>query len=439
MTVTLDPVVASVTNGTFTFASGSSFSAGTAATATVTFTVLDPDGNTIAPSATPAFASPLTLTSSDAHVTIAPATWTGPMQTITLTYDGSTAVGTTITATVKAAGSPIGTASTSTAFHYLVSTFAGNGNAGTGNGANLAASFDQPVGLTVDANNDLFVAERGGDDIREISHGTVTTFAGGTGVGTLNGPAATATFDYPIALAFDRAGNLFVADHDNDMIREVSALGIVSTFAGTGVAGSMDGPGATAQFSAPQGTVFDASGNLYIPDLGNNEVRIISPAGIVGTYAGTGAVGSADGPAASATFNAPSGIAIDAAGNIYVSDTSNQKIRKITPAGTVSTLAGTGAVGATNGPGATATFDHPQSIVINAGGDLLVSDQYNQLIRKVTPAGVVSTVAGSGATGAANGLGTSASFNQPTALVSDSNGIIYVADFANNLIRAITP
>ena len=439
VSVTLSPVVTSATSAVYTFSSGSAFSAGTPATATVAFTLLDPDGNTITTPTTPSFSTPLTLTSSDPHVTISPATWTGPSQPVTLTYDGSTAVGSTIITTVKAAGTPIGTAATSTVFHYLVSTFAGTGAGSSMNGAKAAATFNQPVGITVDASGNVFVAERQGDDIREISNGIVTTFSG-TGVfGALDGPAATATYDYPIALAFDHAGNLFVVDHDNDKIRKISA-GIVSTFAGSGAAGAMNGPGATATFSAPQGSVFDASGNLYIPDLMNNEIRMITPAGVVSTYAGTGVQGSMDGAAASATFNQPSGIAIDTAGNLYVSDTYNNKIRKITPAGIVSTLAGSGASSpVTDGAGASATFNHPQSIVVNAGGDLLVSDQYNNLIRKVTAAGIVSTVAGSGAPGSADGLGTAASFNQPTALAADANGIIYVADFINNKIRAITP
>jgi hypothetical protein len=440
VTVTLSPVVSSATSAVFTFSSGSTFSAGTAATATVAFTLLDPDGNTITAAATPSFASPLTLTSSDPHVTVSPATWTGPSQPITLTYDGSTAVGSTITATVKTAGTPIGTATTATAFHYLVSTFAGTGAAGNANGANAAATFNEPVGVTVAASGNVFVAERGNYDVREISNGTVTTFSGTGAIGSLDGPAATAMYDYPIALAFDHSGNLFVADHDNNKVREISTAGMVSTFAGTGAAGAMNGPGATATFSAPQGCVFDASGNLYIPDLMNNEIRVITPAGIVSTYAGTETQGSMDGAAASATFNQPSGIAIDSAGDIYVSDTYNNKIRKITPAGIVSTLAGTGASSpVTDGPGASATFNHPQSIVVDSAGDLLVSDQFNNLIRKVTPTGIVSTVAGSGAAGSADGLGTAASFNQPTALAADANGIIYVADFANNKIRAITP
>ncbi len=437
--VTVNPVVATANAPVFTFASGSAFSAGTPGSATVAFTLLDADGNVINATNTNAFASPLLLSSSDAHVTISPATLTAPSQTVTLTYDGSTAIGSTVTATVKVATTAIGTATTATAFHYVVSTFAGTGAAGTANGASAAATFNGPLGLAVDASNNVFVAELYADDIRKISGGSVTTFSGTGAYGLLNGPALTATYNYPIALAFDGAGNLYVADYNNDVIRRVSTAGIVTTFAGSGVYGSTNGPGTSAAFNVPQGTVFDASGNLYIPDINNNEIRVISPAGVVGTFAGTGFQGATDGPAAMATFNQPSGIAIDPSGNIFVSDTYNNKIRKITPAGVVSTISGTGATGATNGAGNVATFNHPQGIVVDSAGDLLVSDQFNQLIRKVTPTGVTSTIAGTGATGAADGPGASATFNQPTGISVDSNGIIYVADFNNNKIRAITP
>ncbi len=439
VTIAVNPVVASLTSPVFVFSSGSSFTVGTAGTASLTFTALDPDHNSIAPSSTSAFASPVQLVSSDPHVAVSPASWTSPTQPITLTYDGSTAVGTTVTVSAKIASVSIGSATTSTAFAYVVSTFAGTGAAGSTNGTNLSATFNGPVGLTLDTSGNLIVSERSGDDVRKISGGIVSTVSGTGALGSLDGPALTATYNIPNALAFDAVGNLYVADIYNDKIRKLSTAGIVTTYAGTGAPGAMNGAAASATFFQPQGLAIDAGGDLFIADLGNNAIREISAAGIVSTFAGSGAVGSMDGPAATATFNMPSGIAVDSAGTVYVTDTSNHKIRKIA-GGVVSTLAGTGATSpVVNGPGATATFFHPQGIAVDAAGDLLVSDQFNNLIRKITPAGVVSTVAGTGSAGSMDGPGFSATLNQPTGIVVSPSGMIYVADYANNKIRVITP
>ena len=310
VTIAVNPVVASLTTPVLVFSSGAAFTAGIAGTASLTFTALDPDHNTITPSSTSAFASPVQLVSSDPHVIVSPASWTSPAAPITLTYDGSTAVGTTVTVSAKIGSVSIGSVTTSTAFQYVVATFAGTGAASSTNGANLSATFNGPVGLTVDASGNLFVSERAGDDIRKISGGVVSTVSGTGALGSLDGPALTATYNIPNALAFDIAGNLDIADIYNNKIRRLSTAGIVTTFAGTGAAGEMNGAAASATFSGPQGLAIDAGGDVFVADLSNNVIREISASGIVSTLAGSGAVGSMDGPAATATFNMPSGIAV---------------------------------------------------------------------------------------------------------------------------------
>jgi sugar lactone lactonase YvrE len=175
----------------------------------------------------------------------------------------------------------------------------------------------------------------------------------------------------------------------------------------------------------------DASGNVYVADAGDNMVRMITPAALVSTFAGN--------TAGNMVFNNPTGVAADAAGNIFAANYLNNNILKINSAGTVSTLAGTGQPGSNNGPDSSATFYFPNSIAVDAAGNIYVADGVNNLIRKITPGGTVSTLAGSGTAGATDSTGTAASFNGPTGLAVDAGGNVYVADTNNNLIRRITP
>ena len=214
-----------------------------------------------------------------------------------------------------------------------------------------------------------------------------------------------------------------------------SAEVMVSTLAGSDY-GFADGTGAAAQFSNPSGVAVDASGMVYVADQANNRIRKITPAGVVSTLAGS-SYGFANGTGTAAQFADPLSVAVDAAGMVYVADSGNNRIRKITPAGVVSTLAGSG-YGFANGTGTAAQFANPFGVAVDATGTVYVADMYNHRIRKITPAGVVSTLAGSGVDGFANGTGTAAQFAFPRGVAVDAAGTVYVADGNNNRIRKIT-
>jgi streptogramin lyase len=316
---------------------------------------------------------------------------------------------------------------------------AGGGIAGHTNGTGTAATFNHPFGLAVDAAGNVYVADQGNNLIRKIDPQTVvTTFAGMAGIaGSANGVDTLAAFNKPFSVAADALGNVYVADAGNNVIRAITPAGLVSTFAGTGIAGAANGTD-TATFNSPLSVAVDGSGNLYVADYGNNLVRKITPAGLVSTLAGSGATGADNGNGNTATFNLPESVAVDAAGNVYVADNGNNLIRKITPAGTVTTLAGSGGAGNANGTGNAASFNSPFGIAVDAGGNVYVADAGNNLVRKITPAGSVSTFAGSGKKGTGNATGTAASFNTPSGVVVDAAGNVYVADENNNLIRKIT-
>lgn len=327
----------------------------------------------------------------------------------------------------------------------LAGALAGEGSA---DGPGSAARFYQPCAVARDPQGNLLVADSQNHTIRKISpSGIVTTLAGTPAVfGSANGSASAALFNFPAGLAVDPAGNVFVSDRNN-VIRKITTAGVVTPVAGmSGTAGSADGPGSAAQFNNPQALAFDGAGNLYVADTGNMTIRKLAPSGngwSVSTFAGTaGLAGSHDDTGTAARFNGPSGLALDGAGNLYVADTGNEIIRKITPQGAVSTWAGTArSAGTTDGPGLTAKFNGPAGLALDGAGNLYVADAGNQVIRKVTTAGVVvSTWAGmSGMAGSADATGSSARFRGPTGLAADPSGTLFVADFYNNTIRAITP
>jgi sugar lactone lactonase YvrE len=332
----------------------------------------------------------------------------------------------------------------------LVSTLAGQpGIAGSTNGVGPAAQFSGPQGIATDASGNVYVADSFNNQIREISAGgVVTTLAGQTSCGATDGAVSNAEFCRPFGLATDSAGNVYVADSENDTIRRISA-GTVSTLAGTaGQAGSADGTGTAATFSLPSGLTVAASGNIiYVADTGNGTVREVTTGGVVTTLAGTaGVLGYANATGPAAQFRGGQGPAVDSQGNVYLADNNNLTIRRITPAGVVSTFAGVAPqLGDTDGMGQAAQFYAPDGLATDSAGNVYVADTLNCEIRKMTSAGVVTTLAGSPSLcafpqwGNLNGIGSAAEFAWPNGVAVDGSGNVYVADTYNDEIREVTP
>jgi sugar lactone lactonase YvrE len=272
-----------------------------------------------------------------------------------------------------------------------------------------------------------------------LTRASVATLAGSATAGSVDGSGSAASFFHPGGVAVDAAGNVYVADTFNHRIRVVNPAGLVTTLAGAGVQGSADDTGTAAGFSYPRSVAVDASGNVYVADAGNHAIRRVSPAGVVTTFAGSGSSGSADGAGTAASFNCPSGVAADAAGNLYVADSCNQRIRHISPAGVVTTLAGSGSIGAADGTGTVASLAFPRGVAVDSAGIVYVADTSNFKIRRVSPDGVVTTLAGSGSYGPGDGSGSAAGFHLPETVATDPSGNVYVADSSDCMIRAITP
>ena len=321
----------------------------------------------------------------------------------------------------------------------VVSTFAGGVQPGFVDGAGTSARFETGA-LAIDGSDNIYVADHGNSAIRKISpSGNVTTLAGNGTQGYADGAGAAARFTFPAGLAVDGVGNVYVADNGNNAIRKITPAGVVSTLAGGGPHGFADGVGAAARFNAPTGLALDSAGNVYIADTYNYAVRKITPLGVASTFAGDpSAAGFLDGVGASARFNLPNAIAVDGLGNMYVSDMYNSAVRKITPDARVSTLAG-GSLGYANGSGAVARFGYPEGIIVDAAGNVRVADGYgNRAIRAISPAGVVTTIAGQGPVrGQLDGAGTTARFVFPVGIALGGSGNLYIADQGGNAVRKI--
>jgi uncharacterized protein (TIGR03437 family) len=340
---------------------------------------------------------------------------------------------------------------------FNISTVAGNANEGFGgdNGAATGAQLNVPIQVAVDASHNIYIADSINNRIRKVSAGKISTVAGSNtiGYGGDGGPATKATLYDPYGVWIDSAGNLLIADLDNQLVRKVTANGNIGTVAGNtaegaGFAGD-GGPATSAQFYQPFGIVTDAAGNLYITDSGNHRIRKVDTSGNITTIAGTG-VGpgpggfSGDGgPAANASLNKPFGLSLDSAGNLYFADSGNNRIRKVDTNGIITTVAGIGTAGSA-GDGGLATkaqLARPWDVKVDSAGDLFIADYTNSRIRLVTPDGVINTIAGGtgpGYTGdGANA--TAAKLNFPTGIAIDTNGDLYIADSGNNVIRQLTP
>jgi streptogramin lyase len=342
----------------------------------------------------------------------------------------------------------------------VVTTLAGlAGSSGSADGTGSAARFNGPQGVAVDSAGNVYVADSYNDTIRKVTPaGMVTTLAGlADSLGSADGTGSAARFGTPYGVAVDSATNVYVADTYNQTIRKVTPAGGVTTLAGNAsitnqygsvVGGSADGTGSAARFDGPGGVAVDSTGNVYVADSDNNAIRKVTPAGVVTTLAGLASIGNADGTGSAARFYYPGGVAVDSVGNVYVADTYNDTIRKVTPTGVVTTLAGNASItnqfgvvgGSADGTGSNARFNYPQGVAVDSAGNVYVADSYNSTIRKVTPVGVVTTLAGLAvSSGSADGTGSAARFAFPDGVAVDSATNVYVADYNNNTIRKVTP
>ena len=323
-----------------------------------------------------------------------------------------------------------------------VTTLAGS-SSGRQDGQGVAAKFMEPTGVCTDAAGNIYVADSYNHLIRKITPSGLVSTVAGTGVrGRENGPSTEASFDTPFGVMVDQSGSVFVADAGNHQIRKISPEGIVSVYAGSSIgrAGAENGIGGTGRFSLPESMVFDEMGNMYIADTENHSIRKISPGIEVTTFSGyLGVKGDSEGQGSVARYEKPVAIARDPRnGDFYVADYINNKVRRISANGLMTTYAGTGERSSINGPRLTAAFDHPTGLTIDNKGNVYVSDD-NNLIRRISAVtGLVSTIAGDGNQGNNDGFRWKASFYQPIGLAFDLIGNLYVADEHNHRIRKIT-
>lgn len=338
----------------------------------------------------------------------------------------------------------------------IISTIAGDGTAGySGDGGDATlGKQNTPGGVAVDAAGNKYIADYNNNRIRKVSPtGTITTIAG-TGFGSYlaahdGGPATDAWIFAPRGIALDAAGNIYFSDYGNNIIRKISTSGIITTIAG--IPGSIPsyggdgGPAIAAHLGQVWGLTVDAAGNIFLADQLNHRIRKINTSGIISTVAGTGfAVYTGDGvPATSTNLNEPTGVAVDAAGNIYIADNSNNRVRKVNTSGIISTIAGTGLPYGYTGDGGPATAAHmyyPRAIAVDAANNIYICDWNNSAVRKINTMGTISTVAGTGTAGFSGdgGAATAARLDHPSGVaIHPTNGDIFISDDLNNRVRRV--
>jgi sugar lactone lactonase YvrE len=327
-----------------------------------------------------------------------------------------------------------------------ITTVAGSGGWGSGGdgGPAVSAQFSGPRGLAVDQAGDLFIADADNHEIRMVTPSGVISTVAGNGTGGFSGdggPATSAQLDYPVAVAVDPAGNIFIADQHNNRIRMVTSAGVITTVTGSTAGFSGDGgPAGSARISYPGGVAVDRVGNLFIADSGNNRIRMVTTAGVISTVAGNGTVGSSGdgGPANSAQLAVPVDVSIDGSGNLFIADQGNYRIRQVSPAGVISSVAGRPDDG---GSPDSAQFFFPNTVVVDRAGNVFVADTDIHRIRKITPGGIITTVAGNGSAGFSGdgGPATSAQLWYPAAIAVDAAGNLFIADTRNGRIRKVAP
>ena len=328
----------------------------------------------------------------------------------------------------------------------IISTIVGLGNTVV-DGPALTSAVGSTLGLAVDAEGDVYVADGDNDVVRVIIGTNIKTIAGTAGkagFGGDGGTGAAALLNEPVGITLDSSGNLYVADQDNDRIREITAQGNISTVAGASHFGGDNGPATAALLHLPMHAMGDANGNLYVSDGANNRIRKIDGTGNITTIAGTGVCGYTgdNGPAAQATICGPTELALDSIGDIYFADTDNLVVRKISTGGVITTYAGTGTYGDTgdNGQATAATFSYPYGIAIGGNGVVYVADAGANRVRQISPQGVITPFAGTEQFGYAGdgSLATAAKLYYPGELATDASGSVYIADISNHRIRKVT-
>ena len=331
--------------------------------------------------------------------------------------------------------------------NLLVTTIAGSALATPfADGVGLNATFNSPMGIVLDANGRAYVSDGNNYRVRQIvlATGEVSTLAGSGGASSIDGTGTGASFLSPSFVALDGFGNLYVTEYSGNRVRKVVlATQVVTILAGTGSGSFSDGFGVSAAFAGPRGIVFDTSGTAYVADLVNNRIRkIVLSSAAVTTLAGSATASASNGIGTAAGFSNPFNVVLDSSGKLlFVADLKNNLIRQIEIATlNVTTLAGSGAAGAANGVGVAAQFNGPYGLAVDSSGNLFVSENGNHRIRKIDIATrTVTTIAGSGAAAWADGVGTNAAFNRPTGLAMDARGNIFVTDFLNNRVRVMQP
>ena len=327
----------------------------------------------------------------------------------------------------------------------VISTVAGGGSSLGDGGAAVAAQLSRPTGVALDGAGNLYIADTSNHSIRKVDSAGIISTVAGRSIGD-GGAATAAQLFWPTGVALDGADNLYIADWRNQRIRKVDAAGIISTVAGDGTNGSRRGDGGAAvaaQLWNPYGVALDGAGNLYIANRGNHCIYKVDSAGVISTVAGDRRPGSrGDGGAAvAAQLNGPSSVALDGSGNLYIADSDNHRIRKVDAAGVITTVAGDGTNGFRGDGGAAvaAQLNGPFGVTLDGSGNLYIADSFNQRIRKVNSAGVISTVAGSGTAGSRGdgGAAVAAQLNRPFGMALDGSGNLYIADTGNQRIRKV--
>lgn len=311
--------------------------------------------------------------------------------------------------------------------------------AGTGISSTATPNLHTPIGLCFDNSGNLFIVDRNAYKVKKfLTNGTMVDFVGSTsGFNNHASNLSLVKFNLPTDICRDINGNFYIVDKNNNRIRKVSSTNVTTTFAGLSATGFADGNSATAKFDGPVSICIDTNGNLFVVDQNNSAIRKITPAGDVSTFAG-GTNGTSDGNGTNAQFDLPNGICIDKFGNLFVSEFFSHRIRKIAPNGDVTTFAGDyNTAGFANGTGINANFNYPGDLTSDILGNIYVADAGNHCIRKITQEGVVTTIAGTGGTSGHSNTGTGL-FNSPNDITIDNQGNLYVSDANNYYIRKIT-